>query len=98
MRWLLISRERERDQGFESLIIFQRVEHDETLTENTIRISSWRGADQIQDLGGHLLRKNSYLVVEIRLANCHVPDRKLSVSLSKPDFHLSGQKTNRQLH
>ena len=31
MRWLLISGERERDQGLESLIIIQLVEHDETL-------------------------------------------------------------------
>ena len=35
MRRLLISRERERDQGLESLIIVQRVERDETLSQNT---------------------------------------------------------------
>ena len=59
MRWLLITGERKREQGLESLIIVQGVECDETLTENTIRVSSWRGADQVQDLRGNLLRKNS---------------------------------------
>ena len=43
MRMLLISRERERDQGRKLLIIVQRIERDETLAENSIRISS-RGA------------------------------------------------------
>ena len=64
MRQLLIFEERERDQGLESLIIVQRIESDEMLPENTIRISSRRGADLVQDLRGHLLRKNSYCVVE----------------------------------
>ena len=37
-------------QGLKSLIIIQRVERDEMLTENTVRVSGRRGADQIQDL------------------------------------------------
>ena len=63
MRRLLIYKERERDQGLESLIIIQCIELDETLAENTIRISSRRGTDKVQDLPGHLLRKNSYRMV-----------------------------------
>ena len=54
--------------------------------ENTIRVSSWRGADQVQDLQGYLLRKNSYRVVELSFAYCHIPDWELSVRLSEPDF------------
>ena len=65
--------------------------------EDTIRVSSWRGAYQVQDLGGYFLRKNSYLVVELSLAYCHVPDRELSVRLSKLDFRLVWPE-NRQLH
>ena len=64
MRQLLISGEREKDQGLESLITVQQKERDETLAVNTIRISSQRSTDQVQDLRGHLLRKNSYCVVE----------------------------------
>ena len=86
MSWLLVSGERERDQGLELLIIVQHVEHDVVLLENSIRISCRRGADQVQDLRGHLLGKKSYPVVELGLAYCHVPDRELSVRLSKPDF------------
>ena len=64
--------------GLESLITVQRVERDETLTENTIRVPSWRGMNQVQDLQGYLLRKNSYRVVELlSLAYCHVPDCEL---------------------
>ena len=83
MRWLLISGERERDQGLESLRIVQPIEHDETLTKNTIRISSWRGVDQVQDLRGHLLRKNSYCVVELGLAHSNVPDSELQLRLAR---------------
>ena len=61
------------------------------------RDQGWRGRDQVQDLQGHLLRKNSYRVVELSLANCYVPDRELSVRLSKLDFRLVWPE-NRQLH
>ena len=97
MRRLLISRERERDQGLESLIIVQCIEHDETLAENSIRISFQRGSDQVQDLQGHLLRKNSYQVIEVSLAHSNIPDPEMSVCLSKPDFSCV-QPENKQLH
>ena len=45
MRRLLVSRERERYQGLKTLIIVQRIECYETLMENSIMISSRRGAD-----------------------------------------------------
>ena len=70
MRWFLVPRERKGYLGLESLIIAHHVEHDETLMENTIRVSSWRDEDQVQDLQGYLLRKNSYRVVELSLAYC----------------------------
>ena len=41
MRGFLAPGERTRYQGLESLIIVQRVERYETLTENTVRVSSW---------------------------------------------------------
>ena len=97
MRQLLISGERERDQGLKALIIVQRIERYKTLSENPIRISSRQGADQVQDLQGYLLRKNSYLVVELPLSNCNVPDRKLSNRLSKLDFGCVWPE-NGQLH
>ena len=50
MRGFLVSGERKGYQGLELLIIIQRLERDETLTENTVRVSGRRGADQIQDL------------------------------------------------
>ena len=97
MRGFLVPGERKGSQGLESLIILQHVESDETLAENTIRVSSRRGVDQVKDLRGHLLRKNRYHVVELGLAYCHVPDRDLSVCLSKPDFRCVWPE-NRQLH
>ena len=68
MRGFLVPGERKGYQSLESLIIVQRVERDKTLTEDTIRVSSWRGMDQVQDLRGNLLRKNSYCVVKLSLA------------------------------
>ena len=50
MRGFVVSGEGKGYQGLKSLIVIQHVEHDETLTENTLRVSGRRGADQIQDL------------------------------------------------
>ena len=50
MRRFQVSGERKGYQCLESLIVIQRVECDEMFTENTIRVSGRRGADQIQDL------------------------------------------------
>ena len=50
MRGFLVLGEGKGYQGLESLIVIQRIECDETLTENTVRVSSRRGRDQIQDL------------------------------------------------
>ena len=50
MRRFLVSGEGKRYQGLESLIVIQCVERDEMLTENSVRVSGRRGADQIQDL------------------------------------------------
>ena len=47
VRQLLISGERKRDQGLETLIIVQRIKCYKTLSENSIRISSWKGVDQV---------------------------------------------------
>ena len=47
MRGFLVSGERKGYQGLESLIIVQHVERDEMLAENTIRVSSRRGTDQV---------------------------------------------------
>ena len=86
VRRLLFPGERERDQGLKMLIIVQLIERYKMLSENSIGIPSWPGTDQVQDLRGHFLPKNSYHVVELRLANCNAFDHKLRVCLSKPDF------------
>ena len=83
MRGFLVPGERKGYQSLKSLIIIQRVEHDKTITEDTIRVSSWRGADQVQDLRGHLFRKNSYHVVELSLVNCFVLDREVECLLEQ---------------
>ena len=46
MRRFLVSRERKGYQCLELLIVIQCVEGDETFTENTLRVSGRRGADQ----------------------------------------------------
>ena len=50
MRGFLVSGEVKGYQGLEWLIVIQRVERGEMLTENAVRVSGRRGTDQIQDL------------------------------------------------
>ena len=63
------------------------------LSENSIRIPSMRGADKIQDLGCHLLRKDCYRVVELSFTDSNTADRELCVRLPNQILAASGQKT-----
>ena len=94
---LLVPRERKGNQGFETLIVIQRVECYKTLTENLEQISSRREADEVEDLGCNLLRENCYRVVELGFADCKIADRKLYVRLRKPNLGCVWLE-NRQLH
>ena len=94
---LLVPGERKGSQSFKTLAIVQHVEPYKTLSENSIRISSRRGADKVQDLGRHLLRKDCYHVVELRFADCNTEDSELHVRLQKPNFGCFWPE-NRQLH
>ena len=60
MRRFLVPVERKGYQSLESLIVVQRIENDEAFSEDTLRVSGWRSADQIQDLRCYLLRQDSY--------------------------------------
>ena len=72
----LITRERQRDQSLETLIIIQCVERYETLPDNFLRVAGRRGLDKIQDLRSNLLRKDCDHVVELGLADRNISDHK----------------------
>ena len=60
VRRFLVLGERKGYQSLEPLIVIQRVKSDEPFSEDTVGVSSWRSADQIQDLRCYLLRQDSY--------------------------------------
>ena len=50
MRCFMVPKERKGYQSLELLIVIQHVESDQAFSEDTLRVSGWRSADQIQDM------------------------------------------------
>ena len=97
MRGFLVPRERKGYQSLKTLIVVQGIERYKMLSENSVRISSRRSADKVQDLRCNFLREDCYLMVELGLADCNVTDCELRICLREPNF-CSIRPESRQLH
>ena len=61
-----------------------------SLFQNLIRISSGRGANEVEDLRGDVLRKASHRVVKLSLGYRDGFDSKLCICLRKPNSSCFG--------